>query len=64
MLAALSLCCSSALDEHPIAPTLPFDHVCFAIQSIKSLPSSAVRTRNVYVPSEKNLPRSYSQITA
>ena len=62
--APLSWCCSSALDEHPIAPTLPLDHGCDVIHLIVSKPSSAVRTRNVYVPSEKKRPRSYSHTTA
>ncbi len=48
--AALSRCCSSALDEHPIAPTFPLDQGCDVIHLIVSKPSSAVRTRNVYVP--------------
>src|SRR5579871_1715250 len=44
---ALSLCCSSALDEQPSAPTFPLDQGCFVIQPIVSYPSSPERTRYV-----------------
>ena len=34
--AAFILCCSSALDEHPMVPTLAFDQGCLVTQSIVS----------------------------
>ena len=54
----------SAVDEHPIVPTLPLDQGCSAIQVSVSCPSVRGWPRISHSPSEKNLPRSYCMTKA
>ena len=41
--------CHSAVDEHPMVPTLPFDHGCDAIHEIASQPSVSGGPEDVVV---------------
>src|ERR1017187_9536070 len=51
--------CHSAVDEHPMVPTLLLDHGCDAIHEIASVPSVRGAPRMSYMPSLKKWPRSF-----
>src|ERR1017187_7234138 len=49
--------CHSAVEEHPMVPTFPFDHGCDDIHEMASVPSVSGAPRMSYYPSGKKCPR-------